>query len=124
MMPDQEFNVAIPEPINVGLLHHLIKNDDEEDLVFALWYPSIGARRLTALLHTPIYPTEGDRQRHGNVSFNPQYFERVCELAVQGGAGIAFMHSHPVPGWQEMSRDEIRAEQKLAGAVMGLTDLP
>jgi len=124
MMPDQESSVAIPEPINVGLLHHLIKDDGEEDLAFALWYPSFGARRLTALLHTPVSPIEGDRQRHGNASFNPQYFERVCELAVQGGAGIAFMHSHPVPGWQEMSRDDMRAEQKLAGAVMGLTDLP
>jgi molybdopterin/thiamine biosynthesis adenylyltransferase len=124
MMRDQELSVAIPEGVNAGLLRHLISDDGEEDLMFALWYQSGGERRLTALLHTPIYPVDGDRQRHGNASFNQQYFERVCDLAASQGAGIAFMHSHPVPGWQEMSRDDVRAEQKLAGAAMGLTDLP
>lgn len=123
-MPKQEFSVAIPEAVNTGLLKHLLHENREEDLVFALWYPSFGSQRMTALLHTPIYPIKGDRQRHGNASFNQQYFERVCALAAQERAGIAFMHSHPGPGWQDMSLDDIQAEQKLSGATMALTDLP
>jgi molybdopterin/thiamine biosynthesis adenylyltransferase len=124
-MPDQELSVAIPESVDAEMFRHLIREDGQEDLMFGLWTPSQGGSRLTALLHTPIYPLEGDRQVHGNASFNPQYFERVCSIAAtQEGCGIAFLHSHPGPGWQDMSKDDIRAEQKIAGAAMGITDLP
>ena len=117
-------SVAIPAPIEARLFEHLIRTDREEDLLFALWYPSYGSTRHTALIHTPVFPEPGDRQRHGNASFNPQYLERVCSLAIQHKAGIAFMHSHPAPGWQAMSDDDVSAEQKMAGAVTGLTELP
>jgi molybdopterin/thiamine biosynthesis adenylyltransferase len=124
-MPEHERSVAIPELVDTALRNHLIKTDGQEDLVFALWFPSKGSDRLTALIHTPIFPLEGDRQRHGNASFNPQYFERVCEKAVAKlGCGIAFMHSHPGPGWQLMSSDDVRAEMKIAGATHAVTDLP
>lgn len=118
------FSVAIAEPVNEILLNHLICDDGDEDLCFALWTPSNGNLRITSLLHSPILPLDGDRQRHGNVSFNQQYFERVCQLAIEQNCGIAFLHSHPFPGWQGMSRDDVVAELRLAGAVMGLTDLP
>ena len=117
-------SVAIPAATEVRLFKHLIRADREEDLLFALWYPSYGNTRYTALIHAPVFPKSGDRQRHGNVSFNQQYLERVCELAMQKKAGVAFMHSHPVPGWQEMSADDLVAEKKLAGAVTSLTALP
>lgn len=103
---------------------HLVREDLEEDLVFALWFPSYGDKRLTALIHCPVYPDEGDRQRHGNASFNPQYFERVCGLAMEKGCGIAFLHSHPFPGWQGMSQDDVVAENKMMGAVAAITNLP
>lgn len=106
------------------MAEHLIREDREEDVLFALWYPSYGSNRMTALIHRPIYPEEGDRQRHGNASFNPKYFERVCRLALEEKAGIAFLHSHPVPGWQGMSHDDIVAEQNMMGSVYGVTDLP
>src|SRR5437879_3425002 len=107
-MPKLERSVAMPESVTVALQHHLIKGDLEEDVVFALWSPSIGSNRFTALIHTPVFPLEGDRQRRGNASFNPQYFERVCEMAVaEPGCGIAFMHSHLGPGWQDMSEDDV-----------------
>jgi molybdopterin/thiamine biosynthesis adenylyltransferase len=61
---------------------------------------------------------------HGNVSFNPEYLQRVHKLAVDKGCGIAFLHSHPFPGWQGMSVDDIEAERKMASAVDALTDLP
>lgn len=124
-MPNQERSVAISEPLNKEIFQHLIRNDGQEDLMFALWTPSQGDTRLTALLHTPILPLDEDRQVHGNASFNAQYFERVCSIAAkQAGCGIAFLHSHPGPGWQGMSEDDVRAEQKIAGAVTGNTDLP
>src|SRR5690242_10965738 len=113
-MPKEELSVAMSETVDAALQQHLLKDDGQEDLLFALWTPSYGDSRLIALLHTPIYPIEGDRQRHGNASFNPQYFERVCALATKESYGIAFLHSHPWPGWQDMSEDDIRAEQRMA----------
>lgn len=119
-----ELSVAIASPLHDEMATHLIRADREEDLLFALWSPSEGARRLTALVHTPIFPVDGDRQRHGNVSFNPQYFERVCAQAAREGCGIAFLHSHPGPGWQGMSPDDIAAEKRMTGAVFAITGLP
>lgn len=114
----------MPDKVDVELRTHLIRADGDEDLAFALWTPSVGRNRLTALVHTVVLPLRGDRQVHGNVSFNPQYFERVCAMALDRRCGIAFLHSHPYPGWQGMSHDDVIAEQKLAGATLGLTELP
>ena len=84
----------------------------------------MGDRRESALLHTSSLPRDGERHLHGNVSFEPRYFERVCREAMARRCGIAFMHSHPFPGWQGMSDDDIRAEKKMAGAAAALTGLP
>lgn len=119
-----EFSVAMASGVDEALRSHLIRSDNQEDLAFALWTPSQGSERLTALVHTPILPTDGDRQVHGNVSFNLQYFERVCRTALADGFGVAFLHSHPFPGWQDMSPDDIDAELRLAGSVAGVTGLP
>lgn len=120
----KEFSVAFNESVRQTLSDHLIRDDREEDLCFALWNPSAGSKRFTALIFEVVLPEPGDRQRHGNVSFNPPYFERVCQLALEKGSGIAFLHSHPCGGWQHMSSDDIAAEKRLTGAVIGLTDLP
>src|SRR5258706_523878 len=120
----RECCAAMTEGVHEALRSHLIRPDGDEDLAFALWSPSAGAQRLTALIHTVLLPQEGDRQVHGNVSFNQQYFERVCRLALAEGLGIAFLHSHPYPGWQGMSWDDVVAERRLAGATAALTDLP
>ena len=120
----REYSVAMAEPVQGALCAHLIRKDGDEDLAFALWSPSVGAERLTALLHTVVLPQEGDREVHGNVSFNQQYFERVCRLGLAEGLGIAFLHSHPYPGWQGMSWDDVVAERRIAGPVGALTGLP
>lgn len=120
----REWSVALSSRLDAEIAQHLIREDRQEDLLFALWTPSQGNQRFSALIHTPVYPVEGDRQRHGNASFNPQYFERVCSIALAEECGIAFLHSHPGPGWQGMSLDDVKAEQKMAGAVTALTDLP
>lgn len=123
-MHEARFSVALPGPLEATILEHLIREDSEEDVLFALWYPSQGSTRNTALIHSAVWPVDGDRQRHGNASFNPQYLERVCILAMQQKAGIAFMHSHPYPGWQDMSYDDVVAERQMAGAVLATTGLP
>ncbi len=123
-MLEPELSVAMSEMLHQDLSNFLIRADRQEDLIFALWTPSRGDARLTALLHTLVYPDEGDRQVHGNASFNPKYFERVCKMALAKECGIAFLHSHPGPGWQGMSRDDIIAENKISSAVDALTDLP
>jgi len=123
-MSNATYSVAMVEELHQQLMQHLVREDREEDLIFALWTPSQGSKRLTALVHTPIFPEKDDRQRHGNASFNPQYFERVCKLAIAKESGIAFMHSHPVPGWQGMSDDDVTAEKRMMGSVAALTGLP
>ena len=41
------------------------------------------------------------------------------------GSGIVLIHSHLGPGWQDMSRDDIKAERDiLSGPVSGMTGLP
>lgn len=119
-----KLSVALPTPIHEEAVNHLIRRDGQEDLCFALWYPSTGASRETALIQRLILPLEGDRLVHGNASFLPQYFERVIGIARREEAGIAFLHSHPSPGWQAMSPDDIDAEIGRAAAVLTSTELP
>ncbi len=124
MKPSSSYSVAIPGEIDEALLAHLIRSDHQEDLCFATWYPSNGVQRKTAILHSVILPRPGERHVHGNASFEARYFERAVMEATKAGAGLAFLHSHPGPGWQDMSQDDIRAEQGHAAAAKGATGLP
>jgi molybdopterin/thiamine biosynthesis adenylyltransferase len=119
------YSVAMTEEL-AGVAHaHLLRQDRQEDLCFALWRPSAGRSRMTALIHELVLPREGERRVHGNVSFEPAYFERAMTEAAAKGAGLALMHSHPRGrGWQGMSLDDVRAEQGNAGAVFGATRKP
>ncbi len=120
----REWNAAMSTEVHLQLAAHLIRDDGQEDLAFALWNPSVGETRTTAMLTSVILPGEGDREVHGNVSFLPAYLERVCGQAMKQGLGIAFLHSHPFPGWQGMSEDDIIAEQRMAGPALALTGQP
>ena len=117
-------SVALTSSIQRQLRDHLLQNRYQEDLCFALWQPSQGKTRFTALLIEAIMPENGDRLLHGNASVTPAYFEKVLGRALEKGAGIAFMHSHPVPGWQDMSGDDIRTEQAMAAQAKAVTGLP
>jgi ThiF family len=119
------FSVALPEAIETSARDHLLRKDGQEDLCFALWRPSSGASRTSALIQKLILPRDSERNVHGNVSFEPCYLERGLAEAAATGAGLALMHSHPKGhGWQDMSVPDIRAEQGNAGAVYGATQLP
>jgi len=121
----KRFSVGISEQLNKELCEFLIREDGDEDLIFALWNSSNGNTRDTSLIRELIFPLKGDRDRHGNVSFNPQYIKRVCKIAGEKKCGIAFIHSHPFPGWQAMSVDDIIAEkEKLSETVEVLTGFP
>ena len=118
------YSAAMTEEVNEKLRAHLVRPDGQEDLCFGIWYPSCGRTRMTALLQQVIFPMEGDRNVHGNASFNPAFFDRALEQALKVGGGIAFIHSHPSAGWQGMSRDDVKAETRLAPSVKGATGLP
>jgi molybdopterin/thiamine biosynthesis adenylyltransferase len=123
-MRDVEYCVSLTDELNDQLLEYLIREDGDEDLIFALWNPSYGTRRATCLIKKIIFPANGDRQRHGNVSYNPNYFKRVCDEAMKEGMGICFIHSHPFPGWQGMSSDDVAAETKMAPTAFTFSDFP
>jgi molybdopterin/thiamine biosynthesis adenylyltransferase len=118
------YSVALPATVHEPAINHLIREDGQEDLCFALWHPSKGRRRTTALIQRLILPLDGERHIHGNASFMAEYFERALGEAVKTKAGLAFLHSHPAPGWQGMSRDDIVAEQGHAAAVKAATGMP
>ena len=118
------YSVAIPENLNQDLCSHLIRKDGQEDFCFALWNPSYGKTRTTALIQKVLLPRNGERRVHGNVSFLPPYFERAIEEALHENCGIAFLHSHPGPGWQGMSEDDVAAELGMAPKVFAATELP
>src|SRR5262245_3180476 len=118
-------SVAMAETTDASARRHLLRADGQEDLCFALWHPSTGRTRTTALIERLILPRDGERRIHGNASFEPAYFERALAAAAEAGAGLALLHSHPRGrNWQEMSDDDIAAEQGHAAAVYGATRLP
>jgi molybdopterin/thiamine biosynthesis adenylyltransferase len=118
------YSVALLSTVHKSAINHLIREDGQEDLCFALWYSSSGKTRTTALVQRLILPLDDERRVHGNASFTAAYFERALGEAIRAKAGLAFMHSHPARGWQGMSHDDIVAEQGHAAAVKAATGLP
>ncbi len=119
-----EFSVAIPAALHKMLCDVLIRKDGQEDATFLLYKPSEGKGRFTALAYKAVLPERGDRDIHGNVSINSQYFKRVCTLAKEENSGIALIHSHLTAGWQGMSVDDFVTERSYASATDSLTELP
>ena len=109
---------------NEHLLQHYRSEKLQEDLCFALWRPSSGGGRRTALIDEVILPRPNERDLHGNASFQPSYLGRAMRIAREKEAGLAFMHSHPGPGWQGMSSADIEAERDVLAYPAGATGLP
>lgn len=119
-----KYSVALSEDNNDVFVNHLLREDKQEDLCFCLYAPVTGNDRYSGVINTILLPKMGDRNVHGNASFNSQYFDRVITAALNQNLGIGFIHSHPVPGWQSMSQPDIEAELMLAPRVKGVTGLP
>lgn len=106
-------------------IEHLLRADGQEDLCFALWHPSSGTERSTAIIQSILYPNEDERDVHGNVEFTSEYFLRALGEATEQGAGVALMHSHPGGrGWQGLSSDDFFAETSHAAQAQAITGLP
>lgn len=124
-MSEVRYSAALTREVDAALRAHLLRTDGQEDICFAIWHPSTGATRTSALVRRLILPEKGDRSVHGNASFHPQYFERALAEAAAAGGGLAMLHSHPIGrGWQGMSRDDVAAEHGHAASAFGATGLP
>lgn len=119
-----KYSAALSESIHDQLREHLLANPHQEDLCFALYNTISGKTRFSGVIKKVVYPLDGERNLHGNVSFNSDYFDRVCTEALKEQCGICLMHSHPGYGWQDMSRDDVSAELMLAPRVKATTGLP
>ena len=93
------------------LLRHYGQGKTQEDLCFGFWTPSTGRHRETAIVTDILLPRKGERSLHGNASFSGSYLSRATRGAMERGQGLVFMHSHPSPGWQDMSGPDIHAER-------------
>jgi len=109
------FEATLTEAIAKKAQNHLLAQirlgKQQEDLCFALWHPSTGERRTTGIVTELILPLNDERNLHGNVSFESEYLARAVRKACETEMGVAFMHSHPSPGWQAMSNLDIVAER-------------
>ena len=122
------YDVVITEQANeiatLHLLSHLRRGRIQEDLCFALWSPSTGNNRTTAIVHKVVLPRADERELHGGASFLPAYLTRSLLLARSEPCGLAFMHSHPTTGWQDMSEPDIVAERDVLAPPAYATKLP
>lgn len=123
-MPELEYSVAMTKKVHDELAEFLLREDLQEDLAFALYTPSQGETRFTALVTDLLFPQEDERELHGNVSFHQKYLERVYSEALVQEKGVVFLHSHLGPGWQGVSKDDIRADTRIALSAVTVTSLP
>ena len=121
-----ECSVAMMESLHCSLVNFLLKDLDDEEICFAIWYPAKGKNRYSILIKDIVYPKKGDRKRHGNVSAMPQYLDRVKEIARVNKAGIVMIHTHPFgKGPQGVSIPDLHYEQDmLSREIFGYTGLP
>ena len=106
------------------LLSHYQQGRRQEDLCFALWRPSTGLNRKAAIVYEVILPREGDRSLTGNTSFTNEYATRAIFEARRQNAGLAFMHSHPQSGWQDLSYPDEVAERVVLAPPARVTGRP
>ena len=123
-----KYDVVMTDEANESATHHLLSHlragRHQEDLCFALWSPSTGNDRTTAIVHKVILPRADDRALHGGASFSPAYLTRALLLAKSERCGLAFMHSHPTAGWQNMSEPDVIAERDVLAPPAYATKLP
>ena len=102
---------AVDRQAREHLLRHYRHGRQQEELCLGLWYPSHGKNRLTAILARLILPEDNEVHLHGNASFEGRYITRGIREAIKRNAGLALLHSHPFPGWQDLSLPDIAAER-------------
>ena len=118
-------SVAMTDHTEQALLELLVRDDGQEDLCLALYRPSTGTVRTTALVVSVIPPAGSDREVHGNATVSGDYVLRGAHSALEQGCGLVLAHSHPTAaGWQPMSGPDRDAESSYANLVREITGLP
>lgn len=118
-------SVAMTSDLDARARGHLLRPDGQEDVCLAMYAPSTGVSRTTAVLTDLVLPLEGERRIHGNASFAGSYVVRAASQAAKQGLGVALMHSHPEGGgWQGMSPADHATERSYAHAVETITGHP
>ena len=76
------YSVAMTEAVAKVARNHLLRADGQEDVCFALWRPSQGRSRLTALIHRLLLPEDGrapgSRQREFRAGVLRARHDRGC----------------------------------------------
>ena len=106
------------------LLSSIKKGHHQEHLCFALWRPSQGCDRFTAVIDEIMLPQPHEVKLHGNASFEGKYLTRAVRAAKIKNAGLAMMHSHPSAGWQSLSQTDIFAERDVVAYQAQATKKP
>lgn len=122
-----EFVVAVAGERHDQLSNHLTRPDGQEDVCFALWWPSSGVRRTTAVIGQPVLPGPDDRRVDRTAWFTGEYTLRAAREAAAVGAGIALLHSHPgATSWQGAPEGSADAdsERKIANLCREITGHP
>jgi molybdopterin-synthase adenylyltransferase len=118
-------SVAMTEATSSELVEHLLRADGQEDICLALYRPSTGRDRSTALVRDVFPPCRGDRAVHGNATVMGDYVLRAATAAAESDRGVVLLHSHPRgSGWQGMSRADAEAECSYAYMAHRITGLP
>lgn len=118
-------SVALTDATEGTLRAHLVRNDGQEDICLAVYQPSTGRSRDSALITEFLPPHPGERQVHGNASVMGDYVLRAATTASAAAGGVAMLHSHPgSTGWQRLSQADADAERSYAFLVRRLTGLP
>lgn len=117
--------VAMTAATERELLDLIVRPDGQEDLCLAIYRPSTGETRTTALITSVIAPERDERFVHGNVTVTGNYILRGLEVARDEGSGLILLHSHPDGhGWQAMSIADRDTEASYANLARELTGLP
>ena len=106
------------------LLQHYVRGDLQEDIALATWYPADGRTRYTAIIDEVLLPRKDERILQGNVQMTRDFLRRCRQRALSKGAGMAVMHNHLGPGWQNMSADDVVMEQRSVSSPARATGLP
>ena len=106
------------------LLQHHYRGRCQEDIALATWYPADGTNRHTAIIDEVLLPEEDERILQGNVQMTRDFLRRCRAHALSKGAGMAVMHNHLGPGWQDMSEDDVVMESRSVSNPARATGLP
>ena len=122
------YRVVLREVLHRQLADHLLSGlqhwDPQEEACLALWRRGDGFNRYTGILGEVVLPEAGDRNLHGNVTVHGGYLNRVLDRALKAQAGLAVLHSHPGPGWQDLSSMDDDTERKIIAPFIRETGLP